>query len=270
MKKYLVYLSIILNVFFIFFFAKNTQRKTIKEISDGTLENLVSNDSGNFNQNSEISKVLKSEEESIFAKVTKVIDGDTVVLDSGDNLRYIGIDAPEFSQNKGCFFEESTNKNKELVLGKFVRLEKDVSEKDRYGRILRYVYVDGENGKIFVNEYLVRNGFAKVSTFPPDIKYQDLFTKLENQAKEKGLGLWGKCEEQLRNYSNSSNKDDSLNKNSLEPEKSGINCFENVYNCSDFKTQSEAQAVFEACGGSANDIHRLDADKDGRVCESLP
>lgn len=120
-------------------------------------------------------------------KVTKVIDGDTIKIETGESVRYIGIDAAE----EGCFADEATAKNKELVEGKEVRLEKDVSEIDKYGRLLRYVYVDN----LFVNDYLVRNGYANISTYPPDVKYQDQFRQAEQEARENKRGLWaeGAC-----------------------------------------------------------------------------
>lgn len=104
-------------------------------------------------------------------KVIRVIDGDTVVIEGGRKVRYIGMNTPETVDPRKpiqCFGREASNYNKELVGGKMVRLEKDVSETDRYDRLLRYVYVDN----IFVNLKLVEDGYARVSTFPPDVKYQ--------------------------------------------------------------------------------------------------
>ncbi len=204
-----------------------------------------------------------------FVKVTKVIDGDTIVLENGQTVRYIGIDAPE---TKGdCFAAESTNKNKELVLGKDVRLEKDVSETDRYKRLLRYVYVEGpstDSGQtsLFVNDYLVRSGYAKVMTYPPDVKYNDKFLESEKYARENNLGLWSKC----NNTTPIRSDVVSPTPSSQGTQMGNINCASNSYNCTNFKTQAEAQKVFESCGGTSNDIHKLDRDGDGRVCESLP
>ncbi|OGK23137.1 hypothetical protein A3A46_01230 [Candidatus Roizmanbacteria bacterium RIFCSPLOWO2_01_FULL_37_13] len=131
-------------------------------------------------------------------KVVKVIDGDTIIIESGQKVRYIGIDTPELHHPKKkleCFGKEARDKNKELVEGKLVRLEKDVSETDRYWRLLRFVYVPTESSPsgLFVNDYLVRDGFAYSSTFPPDVKYSDHFKNLENQARENNRGLWNKC-----------------------------------------------------------------------------
>ena len=189
--------------------------------------------------------------------VTKVIDGDTIILESGEVVRYIGIDAPEISRSEECFSQESTDKNKELVLGKSVRLEKDVSETDRYGRLLRIVWAED----LFVNDFLVREGFAKASTYPPDVKYSKQFVEAEKEARENNRGLWLACP--VTPSSSPGLEQDGL-------EQDGIECFTNAYNCSDFKTQKEAQSAFEACGGISNDIHKLDRDGDGKVCETLP
>lgn len=132
--------------------------------------------------------------ENTKAIVKRVIDGDTIELDNGKKLRYIGIDTPERIPSS-CFAAEAAGKNEELVLGKEVRLEKDVSETDRYGRLLRYVYVrnsvSGE--EVFVNENLVREGYATAVTYPPDVKYTDLFRQADKEARENKRGLWDKC-----------------------------------------------------------------------------
>lgn len=109
-------------------------------------------------------------------------------------VRYIGIDTPETvhpTRGEEPYGREACAKNKELVEGKVVRLEKDVSETDKYGRLLRYVYVDD----LFVNAQLVRLGYAQVATYPPDVKYQDLFLQLQREAREVGRGLWAIAEE---------------------------------------------------------------------------
>jgi len=123
------------------------------------------------------------------ASVAAVIDGDTIKLTDGRKLRYIGIDTPETKdphRGIGCFGQQATNKNKELVEGKTIEIEKDVSETDRYSRLLRYVYVDG----VMINELLVKEGFAKASSYPPDIKYQNIFTQAQKQAEFEKKGLW--------------------------------------------------------------------------------
>ena len=128
--------------------------------------------------------------------VKRVIDGDTIELSDGRKVRYIGIDTPETVDPRrpvGCFGKEASEKNRELVLNKPVELEKDISETDKYQRLLRYVYVELEGKETMVNQYLVETGFATSDTFPPDVKYQEKFRQAETEARNKNLGLWGSC-----------------------------------------------------------------------------
>ena len=125
-------------------------------------------------------------------KVSRVIDGDTFEMTSGSRIRLIGVDTPEIKNKEmaiDCFALEAKKKLDSLIAGKVVTLEKDVSEMDKYGRLLRYVYLDGE----MVNETLVKEGFARLSTFPPDIKYAEKFLGEEKLARQQGLGLWRVC-----------------------------------------------------------------------------
>ncbi len=124
--------------------------------------------------------------------VKRVIDGDTIELENGQRVRYIGMDTPETIEPRksiACFSKEAVEFNKNLVEGKKVRLEKDVSETDKFGRLLRYVFV----GSVFVNDYLVRQGYASTATFPPDVRYQSQFVEAEREARENNRGLWYNC-----------------------------------------------------------------------------
>jgi len=123
-------------------------------------------------------------EPSGMAEVVHIIDGDTVVIEGGHHIRYLGIDAPEKSES---YYLEAIRANKELVKGKKVRLEKDVSDKDKYGRLLRYVYVDG----IFVDAEMVRQGYACAKAYPPDVKYLVYLEAVEKEARCEGRGIWG-------------------------------------------------------------------------------
>ena len=125
------------------------------------------------------------------AKVVQVIDGDTIVIEGGYHVRYIGIDTPEVYPELEPYGIEAKQYNQELVEGKVVRLERDEEGegKDKYGRLLRYVYVDD----IFVNAELVRMGYAEV--YPkglfPEIQHYDELKEAEEEAKEAGRGMWG-------------------------------------------------------------------------------
>lgn len=134
--------------------------------------------------------------QAITAKVTRVYDGDTIEIETGQKVRYIGIDSPEVYPSRLCFSDEARIENQNLVLGKVVKLVKDNSETDKYGRLLRYVYVENPelvSGSVFINDFLVKSGFAKSMTVPPDIKYKEEFEVSEKFAKDQKLGLWGKC-----------------------------------------------------------------------------
>ena len=122
------------------------------------------------------------------ARVIQVIDGDTITIAGGYRVRYIGIDAPETYPDLEAFGMEAWQANRQLVEGKEVRLERDVSETDKYGRLLRYVFVDD----IFVNAELVKEGLAEAKAYPPDTKYQDYLEQMEVEARKAGRGIWAK------------------------------------------------------------------------------
>ena len=127
-----------------------------------------------------------TEELRVAAQVARVVDGDTIrVLIDGQEyaLRYIGSDAPEPDDPSG---PEASEANRRLVEGRAVLLERDVSETDRYGRLLRYVWV----GELLVNAELIRLGYARAVAYPPDIRYQERFAELEAEARAAQRGLW--------------------------------------------------------------------------------
>ncbi len=127
--------------------------------------------------------------------VAKVVDGDTIdVVCNGitERVRYIGIDTTETVDPRKevqCFGKEASKQNSALVTGKKVRLEKDITDYDRYGRALRYVYVDD----VFINLELVRGGYARVYTYPPDVKHDSTFLEAQKEAMSVRAGLWGLC-----------------------------------------------------------------------------
>jgi len=128
--------------------------------------------------------------------VTRVIDGDTVeVLISGGThiVRYIGIDTPETKHPRTgveCFGPEASAFNQQLVEGVDIFLEGDITDRDRYGRLLRYLWIENVG---LVNLLLVQQGYARVSTYPPDVKYEDKLISAERLARDNDSGLWAKC-----------------------------------------------------------------------------
>ncbi len=137
---------------------------------------------------------VASQADSTTVQVVRVIDGDTVqiccIAGKREKVRYIGINTPETKHpQKGVerYGEEAAKANWMLVVGKTVRLEFDVQQRDRYGRLLAYVFLkDGT----FVNAWLVENGYAMVMTVPPNVKHQELVLRLQREAREAKRGLW--------------------------------------------------------------------------------
>ena len=135
--------------------------------------------------------------------VVRVVDGDTLKLENGERVRLIGIDTPEMHESEKLYRDSkksgqdiktiqalgrrSYKFTRQLVEGKRVRLEFDVEKQDRYKRLLAYVYLkDGT----FVNAEIIKQGYASLMTYPPNVKYVDTFKELYKQARENDLGLW--------------------------------------------------------------------------------
>jgi micrococcal nuclease len=130
-------------------------------------------------------------------RVVKVVDGDTIhvqVAGTREKVRYIGVDTPETKHPaKGveCYGRQASQFNARLVAGERVRLVRDVEERDRYGRLLAYVYRVRDG--LFVNAELARLGYAQPLSIPPDVRHAERFADLARQAREQGRGLWGAC-----------------------------------------------------------------------------
>lgn len=195
----------VIGVLLIIIVAGNSSSNTTPVANDYTQTITISNQSKNAESNelaiaqeadgtneSNAAGVESPTETLALYQVLRVIDGDTIeVLYEGEEktVRYIGVDTPETvhpSRPVECMGKEASDYNKSLVTGKTVALERDISETDKYGRLLRYVYVDG----IMVNELLVKEGYANVMTYPPDIKYDQRFLALEQEARTGKRGLW--------------------------------------------------------------------------------
>lgn len=117
------------------------------------------------------------------AVVAKVVDGDTAALTNGREVRYIGINTPEWGQP---FYVEASAVNRQLVEGREIQLEFDVETFDQYGRTLAYLW----SGGVLVNLEIVRQGFANAFTVPPNLRYQKFFQQAEREAREAKRGLW--------------------------------------------------------------------------------
>ena len=187
------------------------------------------------------------------ALVIRVIDGDTIEIDGGERVRYIGMDTPEDTALKECFGEQATRRNRELVEGRSVELERDISETDRFGRLLRYVWVGGE----MINEVLVAEGFALAATFPPDVKYESTFLLAQTRARAEGLGLWSACVDAAREPTRTSSSPDG----DCDPSYPDV-CIPSPppdLDCPDITYRN-----FRVVG---SDPHGFDGNNDGEACE---
>jgi len=239
------------------------------------------------------------------AEVVYIVDGDTIDVRMASVLtyrvRYIGIDCTEAGQ---ICYDDAKAANRALVEGQPVCLERDVSEFDRYGRLLRYVWV----GDTMINAELVRQGYARAATYPPDVRYSDLFRQLDSEARAASVGCWAyypfdtylpivrklpptptrtptptstptitptrtrtrtSTPTLTRTRVPTSTNTPTPTRTTVPP--AVCDCSYNRYNCPDFDYQWQAQQCFDYCWDLRGfDVHKLDSDHDGIPCESLP
>lgn len=135
------------------------------------------------------------------AVVTKHVDGDTVYVKLEDGsekkVRFIGVNSPESTTKTEPYGKEASEYTKKSLKGKTIYLEKDVSETDKYGRLLRYIWLEppkeiseSEIRTKMFNAILVLEGYAQSSTYPPDVKYSEYFKDFQKEARKKNTGLW--------------------------------------------------------------------------------
>lgn len=183
--------------------ADATEENTKTEIENieasGDLDNSIDakTDTIVINDTTETNELVM--EDTTLYKVVRVVDGDTIVVDfngKDEKVRLIGIDTPESvhpessrNTDEGITASDFT---KNLLSDKSVSLEFDVSERDKYGRLLAYVYLEGE----MVNKTLLQEGYAQVATYPPNVAYVDDFTELQRIARENEVGFWGTVSEE--------------------------------------------------------------------------
>jgi micrococcal nuclease len=127
------------------------------------------------------------------AVVKRVIDGDTFETAAGDKVRLIGADTPETFGKAEPYGKEASDYSKRELTGKGVWLFRDVSKTDRYGRLLRFAFLEGES--LMFNERLIREGYANVMTVAPDVTMADRFVEAERAARRDGTGLWAATQE---------------------------------------------------------------------------
>lgn len=176
MRTKVILALFVLGIVFIasgFYLSLNKKERTVKSVLNSKIEPVGS-------------KFQAENQATAFGRqvlIKNVLDGDTAETENGEHIRYIGINAPE---KNDPLEKESFEFNKKLVFQKNVKLEFDIAQKDRYGRILAYVFV----GNTFVNSEMIKNGLAAAQTIQPNVKYQDIFLSLQKQAREMCLGIW--------------------------------------------------------------------------------
>ncbi len=204
--------------------------------------------------------------------VVRVIDGDTVIIEKdgvNETVRLIGLDTPETVDPRTpvqCFGQAASEEAKRMLAGTRVRIETDPSQdvRDKYDRLLAYVYVD----EILFNQYMIAYGFGHEYTYNIPYTYQAEFKSAEAAARADKRGLW--ADDACAEYNTFTPVTETAWTLPLPFASGEYECSRNTYSCKDFSKQAEAQRVFELCGGTKNDVHLLDGDRDGRVCESLP
>jgi micrococcal nuclease len=231
------------------------------------------------------------------ATVARVVDGDTFELSDGRKVRLIGVNTPESTTRHEEYGKEASNYTKSKLEGKQIWLQKDVSETDRYGRLLRIVWLqiptddmnESEIRTKMFNADLVLNGYAEPSTYPPDVKYSDYFVKFAREAREKNKGLWAfgeygttkgdldpKQSSSTASSSSSSTKNSSSNSSSNRS--SSNNASSNTNNVNTpassggneyFANCTELRKVYPNGVPSTHPAYqpKLDRDKDNYACE---
>ena len=131
------------------------------------------------------------------ATIQRVVDGDTFELTTGEKVRIIGVNTPESTTKTEPYGKEASNYTKEILTGKTIYLQKDVSESDRYGRLLRYAWLEEPKeitkatiAKYMFNAHLLIEGYGQPFTLQPDSKYADIFIEFAREARENEKGLW--------------------------------------------------------------------------------
>jgi micrococcal nuclease len=198
------------------------------------------------------------------------VDGDTIEVAGGTKIRLIGMDTPEVYGGVECYGREASAHIAKLIpVGSKVRLEYDVERTDRYGRTLAYVW---RHDGVHVNEKMVVDGFAKIATYPPNVKYEDRFLTAQRAARDADRGLWGSCPTEAPPAGGTAPSSSSGSKNPWgtaschpaydpcvpPPSETGD------LNCPDIRRHYSTGVKVDLRHG---DPHGLDGDKDGRGCE---
>ncbi|GGM41243.1 hypothetical protein GCM10011351_29290 [Paraliobacillus quinghaiensis] len=211
------------------------------------------------------------------ATVTRVVDGDTIEINLNgktEDVRLLLVDTPETKHPRlpvQKFGPEASQFAKDTLSGKTVGVEYDGPKRDKYDRLLAYLWVDGKN----FNQMLLEKGLARYAyVYNPPYTHSSAFMKAQNRAKSAELGIWS-----IPGYVSSDGfQQTDQNETEVEGETNSNQSTDTTLpydpngpdrDCGDFDSQEQAQKFYEAAGGPDQDPHRLDGEGDGLVCESL-
>ncbi|TDQ35234.1 thermonuclease family protein [Aureibacillus halotolerans] len=207
---------------------------------------------------------IQDDGQVVNATVTRIVDGDTIEISfdgKEESVRLLLVDTPETvhpNEPVQLFGPEASAFAKDVLAGEVVQLEYDGPIKDKYDRLLGYIWIDGQN----YNQMLLEEGLARYAyVYDPPYKYQDDFVAAEEIARDEGIGIWS-----IPGHVTEDGFTVAVEVETDELDEKSVD-FEDK-NCSDFESQKDAQTFYEA-NDPANDPHGLDGDGNGLVCESL-
>jgi len=174
---------------------KSNKKSQIRRILIIILVFLAGLFSSNLINPSDNNPVLDDSKDRFYL-VTEIVDGDTITINGSTRVRLLGIDAPETDE---CYFSESKEALSNLIEGEYVRLEKDISGIDNFGRLLRYIFLPQGDAMddIFVDNYMTKQGFADISEVSQNKRYRDILISGRNEAVTMNRGMWSACEQEL-------------------------------------------------------------------------
>lgn len=244
---------------------QNNTNQTVGQSSNNNVENTNTVTNNINEQNTTINSTVPLTK----GIVTRVVDGDTAVIKIDNTeykVRFIGVNTPESTTRIEPYGKEASNYTKSKLTNKTVYLEKDVSETDKYGRLLRYIWLepptkatDSEIRTKMFNAILVLNGYAQAATYPPDVKYADYFKKYTLEARERNVGLWA-----LGTIQNSNNTTKSSNINNQSNSKDSNKTVywtpngKSYHYKKDCKTLSRSKTIIEGTLKEAIDLGKSD------------
>jgi micrococcal nuclease len=247
----------------------NEGEKTVSPSNTSKLQEKSESEVAGIKTDTSKAQITTSDRQQ--AALVRVVDGDTIAVSingKNETIRIIGIDTPEVVDTRKsveCFGREASEfANSIFENNKTVLLESDETqgERDRYQRLLKYVWID--YGNLDFGKLMIENGFASEYTYNTPYKYQQEYKQAELAAQNAKKGLWadGACVSTVQKPTITQQQPVVTSTFSETGEDK---------DCKDFSTHAEAQSYFESKGGSpTNNVDRLDADHDGLACESLP